>query len=209
VEADSLEKYWNDLDFRALFEEAPGLYLILLPDLTIVAVSNSYTRATMTKREDIVGKSLFVVFPDNPDDLTATGVSNLRSSLLSVLTSKVTHTMAVQKYDIRRPDGTFEERYWSPLNKPVLNSKNEVLYIIHRVEDVTEFIKMQKEQVVKDKVTNDLRSRLQEIEGEIYKRSQEIQDLNRGLEKKVAERTAQLESLNGALEDKVKKGHLS
>jgi len=47
----------NQPDFKKIFESAPGLYLILLPDLTIVAVSNSYANATMTKREEILGKA--------------------------------------------------------------------------------------------------------------------------------------------------------
>jgi PAS domain-containing protein len=37
-------------DFHALFESAPDLYLVLAPDLTIVAVSDAYCRATMTSR---------------------------------------------------------------------------------------------------------------------------------------------------------------
>ena len=53
-------------DFRTLFESAPGLYLVLTPDLTIVAVSDAYLRATMTTREEILGLALFDVFPDNP-----------------------------------------------------------------------------------------------------------------------------------------------
>jgi PAS domain S-box-containing protein len=126
-----------EINFQSLFESAPGLYLILRPDLTIVAVSDSYLNATMTKREEILGRNLFEVFPDNPGDPVATGVSNLRASLNYVLQHGEPHTMAVQKYDIRRPDGTFEERYWSPLNTPVLNDKKELKYIIHSVEDVT------------------------------------------------------------------------
>lgn len=128
----------SENQFQLLFESAPGLYLVLLPDLTITAVSDSYLQATLTKRSAILGRGLFDVFPDNPDDPTATGVSNLHASLNHVLKYKTAHTMAVQKYDIRRPDGTFEEKYWSPLNRPVLNEQGEVVYIIHRVEDVTE-----------------------------------------------------------------------
>ena len=49
--------------------------------------------------------------------------------------------MAIQKYDIPYPDGHgFEERYWSPLNTPVLND-GKLLYIIHQVNDVTEKVK--------------------------------------------------------------------
>src|ERR1043165_5673321 len=91
-------------DFQALFEAAPGLYLVLDPDLMIVAVSEAYLAATMTERGRIVGRALFDVFPDNPDDPEATGVANLRASLERVLELGRPDTMAVQKYDIRRPE---------------------------------------------------------------------------------------------------------
>ena len=90
-------------DFRALFEAAPGLYLVLDPDLRIVAASDSYLEATMTRREDILGRNIFDVFPDNPDDPAATGVANLRDSLERVRQRGLTDTMAVQKYDVRKP----------------------------------------------------------------------------------------------------------
>jgi PAS domain-containing protein len=105
-------------DFRALFEAAPNLYLVLSPALIIVAVSDAYCRATLTERDDILGRHLFDVFPDNPDDPAATGVNNLRASLVRVLQFRRPDAMAVQKYDIRRPEtegGGFEERYWAPL----------------------------------------------------------------------------------------------
>src|SRR5947207_2258670 len=108
-------------DFRALFEAAPGLYLVLTPDFRIVAASDAYLRATMTRREDIVGRGIFDVFPDNPNDPGATGVRNLRASLERVLQTRASDAMAVQKYDIQRPaaeGGDFEERYWSPVNSP-------------------------------------------------------------------------------------------
>src|SRR5581483_1422507 len=104
-------------DFRALFESAPGLYLVLTPELTIVGASDAYLRATMTERAAILGRHLFDVFPDNPDDPGADGVGNLRASLERVLASRAADVMAVQKYDIRRPEsegGGFETRYWSP-----------------------------------------------------------------------------------------------
>src|ERR1700758_841356 len=81
----------KEASFRLLFESAPGLYLVLLPDFTIYAVSDEYAEATMTNRAAIVGKHLFEVFPDTPDDTTADGVLNLRSSLNHVLKDKTAH----------------------------------------------------------------------------------------------------------------------
>src|SRR2546427_283443 len=46
-------------DFRTLLESAPGLYLVLTPDLTIVAASDAYLHATMTKRAEVLGRKLF------------------------------------------------------------------------------------------------------------------------------------------------------
>lgn len=134
-----------DLEFKQIFESAPDLYLLLSPDLVIIDASNAYLHATITKREEITGRRIFDVFPDNPDDPTADGVFNLRASLTSVLQNKAPHTMPVQKYDIQRPDGVFEERFWKPLNSPVLNDQKKVVYIIHRVEDVTEQVRIRKE----------------------------------------------------------------
>ena len=71
----------SEPDFRLLFESAPGLYLVLDGTLVIVAVSDAYLAATMTRREEIVGRNLFDVFPDNPDNPDATGTANLRASL--------------------------------------------------------------------------------------------------------------------------------
>ncbi len=50
--------------------------------------------------------------------------------------------MPIQKFDVARPDGAFEEKYWSPLNTPVLDDAGRVAYIIHRVEDVTQAVKL-------------------------------------------------------------------
>jgi PAS domain S-box-containing protein len=166
-----------DIDYRALFESAPGLFLVLDPDLRIVAVSDAYLAATMTVRDDIVGRGIFDVFPDNPDDPDADGVGNLRASLERVRDRAVADTMAVQKYDIRRPEsdgGGFEERFWSPVNSPVFDARGRLAYIIHRVEDVTEFVRL-------TKLGTELTSRTAEMEAEVLRRAREIGEGNRQL----------------------------
>ena len=191
----------SEIEFQRIFEAVPGLYLVLLPlDLRIIAVSDSYNNATMTKREEILGRGIFEVFPDNPNDLAADGVSNLRASLNFVIKNKIPHTMAVQKYDIRNPEGEFEIRYWSPLNTPVLSNNQEVMYIIHRVEDVTEFVRMKDEKIKKEIAFDEMQMHLKAVEIEVIKRSREIQTLNTELEKKVADRTQNLEVANNEIQ---------
>jgi light-regulated signal transduction histidine kinase (bacteriophytochrome) len=142
-------------------------------------VSDAYLKATMTRREEILGRNLFDVFPDNPADPAATGVANLRASLKRVLKSAAAHTMAIQKYDVRRPDGSFEERFWSPVNSPVIGADGRVEYIVHRVEDVTEFIR--KKQTGAENEAG-LKTRLEQMEAEIFRSSQQVQAANHQLQ---------------------------
>lgn len=171
-------------DFRLLFESSPGLYLVLSPDLFIVAVTDAYTSATMTVREEILGRHLFDVFPDNPEDNAATGVNNLRMSLEAVLRERRQNTMAIQKYDIRKHEsegGGFEVRYWSPINTPVLDEHGDVVYIIHRVEDVSDYVRLREEREALLNNHADGGQLDKEMEIELYNRAQEIQLTNQRL----------------------------
>jgi PAS domain S-box-containing protein len=138
------ERYLSKPDFQTLFEAAPALYLVLLPDApryTVVAVSDAYTHVTRTRREDILGRGLFEVVPDDSSDPAAGGVTKLKASLARVLASRLADPAAVERYDIREPaetGGAFEKRWWKSKNSPVLGPGGEVAYIIHAIDDVTE-----------------------------------------------------------------------
>jgi signal transduction histidine kinase len=144
----------EEINYKSIFESSPELFLVLKPDTpiyTIVGASDAYLSATMTRREDIKGLPLFEAFPDNPEDIAATGAVNLRKSLDRVVRSGKPDSMAIQKYDIRKPaseGGLFETRYWSPLNTPVPGKNGELAYIIHRVEDATEQVNEKKDEFI-------------------------------------------------------------
>lgn len=169
-------------DFRTLFESAPGLYLVLTPGFNVVAASDVYLKATMTKREQVLGRGIFEVFPDNPDDPNADGVKNLRASLNRVLQDLASNPMPVQKYDVRRPDsegGGFEERYWSPVNSPVFGSNGELVYIIHCVEDVTEFMRLKKLGTEQQQLTDELRMSAERMAAVVFERERQLEEVNR------------------------------
>jgi len=127
--------------FASLFAASPAPFIILQPDaprFTIMDVNDSYLRATMRTREGLLGRAMLEAFPDNPADPDIVGVSTLRASLERVLATRKADALLDLQYDIVRPDGTFEKRWWSPVNAPVLNERGEVQAIIHHVDDVTE-----------------------------------------------------------------------
>lgn len=181
----------GDIDFKCILESVPNSYLILNPQLIIVEVSDAYLKAMMCKRDNIIGRYIFDVFPDNPQNVKATGVSNLRYSLQYVLKTRLPHTMALQKYDIKRPDNGFEEHYWSPINTPVM-VKDKVKYIIHKVEDVTEFILLKKSECTQQKLNESLTTHAGQMEAEILGRAEELDKINKQLiqAKENAEKTA-------------------
>ena len=167
----------GDLDFRRLFEESPDILLVLLPDApryTMVAATRARLAVTHTSPEQIVGRGLFEVFPDDPADPEATGTRNLRASLERVMATRAPDTMAVQKYDIPGPDGQYVSRYWSPKNIPVLGAAGEILYILHRVEDVTELVRA-------SEVNEGLLAPARALEREVLARSRELGAANDAL----------------------------
>ena len=115
-----------EVDFDALFDAAPEIYLVLDASFNMVAANQARLAATMTTREQVIGRNLFEVFPDNPDDPAADGVRNLRSSLERVLQTKTPDAMAVQKYDIPRAEaqgGGFETRLLEPAQQSRLGRR--------------------------------------------------------------------------------------
>ena len=140
VASDVTARVKADQRFTRLFEASPAPFLVLAPDpahFTIMEVNDAYLAATMRTREELVGRPLFDAFPDNPNEPTTAGVSSLRASLERVLATRQPDKLPGLKYDIPRPDGTFQERWWSPVNSPILGDNGEVEVIIHSATDVT------------------------------------------------------------------------
>ncbi len=129
--------------FQQDFDASPHPYMLIDPGpgLYIADINAAYAAATFTERHAIAGKSLFDVFPDNPDDPLADGVNNLYASLRTVVQTGRPHAMAIQRYDIRNPDGVFVERHWQPINTPLHDEQGRLAFLLHHVEDVTQWVK--------------------------------------------------------------------
>ncbi len=127
------------VDFRLVFEHVPGLYLILDPDLRIVAVSEAFLAAMRIQRKQLVGRKMLEVFNDDPDNERSQGEGTMRGSLERVRRRREPDSMAVQQHYIQSDkDGdACEVRWLCADNVPVLATTGELRYIIHRVEDVT------------------------------------------------------------------------
>ncbi|MFE0459184.1 PP2C family protein-serine/threonine phosphatase [Kitasatospora sp. NPDC058965] len=162
------------IDYAAVFRTLPGMVALLTPELVYADVNEAFVRGSGRTREQLLGRYVFDVFPDNPNDPDATGAGNLRASLERVLATGERDTMALQRYDVESTErpGEWEERYWSPVNVPVLGADGRVALIVHRVEEITELIKAR---------GGPRGSRARVLEAELYTRARELQEVNERL----------------------------
>ena len=128
----------NPVDFGALFDASPAPYLVISPQLTILAANRAYLQLAGRSSADLLGRGLFDAFPDNPADPHG-GAARLRASLLRVFASGSVDKMPVQRYDVATEAGgaQFRPRFWRAVNTPVTDAAGVVLYIIHSVEELT------------------------------------------------------------------------
>ncbi|PWI14769.1 protein phosphatase [Streptomyces sp. Act143] len=164
------------IDYAAVFQALPGMVAVLTPELVYADANEEFVRMSGRTREQLVGRYLFEVFPDNPDDPAASGMRNLAASLSRVLATGERDTMAVQRYDVQSLEqpGCWEERYWSPVNAPVFGPDGKVALLVHRVEEVTEFIRDR---------GGPVGTRARALEAELYIRARELQEVNERLRK--------------------------
>jgi hypothetical protein len=62
------------------------------------------------------------------------------------------------------------------VNSPVADDDGELAYIIHRIEDVTEFIRLKQHDSEYARRAEALQDRAQEMEAEIFQHAQELQE---------------------------------
>ncbi|MDH6218168.1 PP2C family protein-serine/threonine phosphatase [Streptomyces pseudovenezuelae] len=162
------------IDYTGVFQALPGMVALLTPDLVYADANEEFLRMSRRTREQVVGRHLFEVFPDNPNNPAASGMRNLAASLERVRETGTRDAMALQRYDVEDPErpGEWEERYWSPVNAPVLGPDGKVAVLVHRVEEVTELIKAR---------GGPTGGRTRVLEAELYTRARELQELNERL----------------------------
>jgi PAS domain S-box-containing protein len=123
------------IDFEALFARSPNPYVVLDSTLSLVWMNDAYLRVTMRDRAGLIGQNMFAAFPSDPESDSR---RLLQRSFDQVLSTREPDEIALIRYDIRKPDGSMDVRYWSATNTPILDDARAVTYLLQHTVDVTE-----------------------------------------------------------------------
>jgi two-component system sensor histidine kinase VicK len=127
--------------FQTIFEKSPGSILVKADTqhFTILAVSDTYLKVTSTKREAILGKGFFEVFPDDETQLIDEKAA--RHVFTKVIKTGEKVDIPSYRYDVYNIDTDKKElHYWSCSNIPIW-SDGKIAYILNSIADITEEVK--------------------------------------------------------------------
>jgi PAS domain-containing protein len=131
------------IDHASVYQHLPIPVMLLTPEFVIADVNRAYLEVSGRTREELLGRNVFEVFPDNPTDPNANGVRELSASFARVLATGKPESLSMQKYDVEVPGmpGLYESRYWSPVSAPMFGPDGEVTMILHCVEEITDRVR--------------------------------------------------------------------
>jgi PAS domain S-box-containing protein len=130
------------INYREVFRSTPGAMALLTPEGVILDVNDEYVEVSGRSREQLLGRNLFDVFPQNPDDPTELGPSQLKDSFDVVRATGERDILMPVRYDVEdlgRP-GEFEERYWAVINTPLYDHGGQVVMIALKADEVTHIV---------------------------------------------------------------------
>ncbi|MEI9996496.1 MAG: ATP-binding protein [Rhizomicrobium sp.] len=126
------------VDYRVLFEQAPGLFMVLDIDFRVLAITDAYCHLARVRRDEVLGRRIFEMFADLPERPGTDAIEKLTASLERTLRLQRPDAMATRRFDPIWPEESgFLERYWSVMHSPILDEGGAVRWILHRIRDIT------------------------------------------------------------------------
>jgi PAS domain S-box-containing protein len=119
--------------YSRVFEALPSPYIILNSELRIVAANRAYLQAAERSSQDVVGRMVLEIFPNDGE-----GHRQLQEAYERVLATGERDTLAYIHYPIVAADGTIQQKYWTAVQVPILAADGSVEYILQNAVDVSE-----------------------------------------------------------------------
>jgi PAS domain S-box-containing protein len=160
------------VDFRALFEALPSPHMVLDRDLNFVEANAAYCAVTERRRDELIGRNMFDLFPNpGPEG------QRLRQSLERVLATGTPDVLALIPYPIQRSahaGGALELRYWSAVHVPLFDAEGRPAYVVQNTVDVTELQQLKA-------IAYGADAEPQAGETDLFQRTRQVEETNRAL----------------------------
>ena len=157
------------VDFGALFAVLPTPYVVLDPDLCIVAANKAYLSATGRQLSDLLGWPLFTAFPPLPQAVDDDGRLSVELALRRACARGEAVTLPVFRYDIvDQTTGRVSERHWMLSVAPVLDSEGMTALIVQRTEDLTDFVAIRERGRLAEQREGVWRERFEQVEADLF-----------------------------------------
>ena len=130
-----------EIDSQKLFDSAPAPLMVLDRELKYVAANQAYLNATSLRREEIIGRNVFEVLPQDMTPPEQDSSRKLRESLERVLTRRMPDLLAMAVQPVSRATDTgpvLEKRFWTYSHQPLLDAAGNVAFILQHAVDVTD-----------------------------------------------------------------------
>jgi PAS domain S-box-containing protein len=121
-------------DFQSIFASLPVPLMVMDRDLRLVAANDLYLATTNSRAPEIVGKHVFDAFPDS-----LARKARFQEAFERAVAGEE-NVIAMLPFDVPRPGGGTETRYWSCTHTPIRDAGGNVTYIVQQAQDVTALI---------------------------------------------------------------------
>lgn len=135
------------IDHKSLFQSLTNAYIVYGvddPDFTILEENQAHADISMVKRDEIIGKPVFDVFPDVSEQYLKTGVSLFKESVRKVIRTKQPDIMPNLQYDLVDKKGNVTQKTWSLIHYPIFDEENNVVAVCQSTDDITDKVLTEK-----------------------------------------------------------------
>ena len=134
----------------SLLEAVPHPYAVLDPQHVIRSVSAAYLTMTGASEADLVGRSIYDAFPDNPDDPSG-AAEQLRASLDRVLATGEREALEFRHpIPIRAEPGRFTNQWWGVVNSAI-RSGGGIVGVLHHSFNITERVLAERDAEIRER----------------------------------------------------------
>ena len=136
------DKFYCGAQFQAFFKHANRSLVMKAdaPRFTILAASDGYLALTHKRREELLGKGLFEVYPGSEGDPSEH--NSVYSSFIRAIETKAIDELPVFKYEIYIAEtDSYTTEYWTNVNEPLLDEDGNVAYLINTTTNITKQVR--------------------------------------------------------------------